>query len=80
MERFRTICAIAVLLALAGFSSGCRKQPKPTSPVDPDGKVEVVLPEHGAYSGAYIDFGEAEDIGDRVIWAEPRLFRADIAR
>ncbi len=23
--------------------------------------VEVVLPEHGAYTGAYIDFGEAED-------------------
>ena len=22
-----------------------------------------------------VDFGEAEDIGDRVIWAEPRLFR-----
>jgi hypothetical protein len=24
-----------------------------------------------------VDFGEAEDTGDRVIWAEPRLFRAD---
>ncbi len=23
-----------------------------------------------------VDFGEAEDIGDRVIWAEPRLFRS----
>jgi hypothetical protein len=22
-----------------------------------------------------VDFGEAEDVGDRVIWAEPRLFR-----
>jgi arylsulfatase A len=24
-----------------------------------------------------IDFGAAEDTGDRVIWAEPRVFRAD---
>ena len=24
-----------------------------------------------------VDFGEAEDIGDRIIWAEPRLFRAE---
>jgi hypothetical protein len=24
-----------------------------------------------------VDFGEAEDTGDRVIWAEPRAFRAD---
>ena len=29
--------------------------------LEPNGKVEVVLPEHGVYSGAYIDFGEAED-------------------
>ena len=24
-----------------------------------------------------IDFGEGQDVGDRVIWAEPRLFRAE---
>jgi hypothetical protein len=24
-----------------------------------------------------VDFGEGEDVGDRVIWAEPRLFRAE---
>src|SRR5207248_805551 len=29
--------------------------------VDPNGPVEVVIPEHGAYTGAFIDFGEEED-------------------
>jgi hypothetical protein len=32
-----------------------------TKPVDPNGPVEIVLPEHGAYTGAFIDFGDEED-------------------
>jgi len=29
--------------------------------VDPNGPVEVVIPDHGAYTGAFMDFGDAED-------------------
>ena len=29
--------------------------------LDPNAPVEVVLPEHGAYTGAFMDFGDAED-------------------
>ena len=29
--------------------------------VDPNGPVEVVIPERGAYTGAFIDFGDEED-------------------
>jgi hypothetical protein len=50
---------ILLLIALAAFS-GCRKNA--ASPkVDPNGPVELVLPEHGAYTGAFVDFGDAED-------------------
>jgi beta-mannanase len=32
-----------------------------SSPIDPNGPVEVVIPEHGAYTGAFMDFGDEED-------------------
>ena len=48
---------IAVLLCIA---CGCSKHAA-TEPVDPNGPIEVVLPEHGAYTGAFIDFGDEED-------------------
>jgi hypothetical protein len=38
----------------------CHK-PAAAPVIDRDCPVEVVLPEHGAYTGAYIDFGDAED-------------------
>jgi hypothetical protein len=53
----RALVRLVLLLALAG----CRKSAPGLAPVDPNAPVEVVLPEHGAYTGAYIDFGEAED-------------------
>ena len=31
------------------------------STIDPNGPVEVVVPEHGAYTGAFMDFGDEED-------------------
>lgn len=42
------------------MSVGC-KRPIPTARVDPNGPVEIVLPERGAYTGAFIDFGDEED-------------------
>src|SRR6476620_9248281 len=49
------------LLVFCCFSLGCEKRAtvKPSS--DPRATVEVVLPEVGAYTGAFIEFGEAED-------------------
>ena len=39
---------------------GCRQRVTAVQ-VDPNGPVEVVTPEHGAYTGAFMDFGDAED-------------------
>src|SRR6476469_4324817 len=41
-------------------SAGCRKEPV-TPPRDPNARAEVLLPERGAYTGAFMDFGDAED-------------------
>jgi Glycosyl hydrolase family 26 len=49
------LCA-AVLLNLAG----CKKQ-SPTHRVDPNAPVDVLPPEHGAYIGSFMDFGDEED-------------------
>ncbi|MDQ2825058.1 MAG: beta-mannanase, partial [Verrucomicrobiota bacterium] len=29
--------------------------------IDPNGPVEIVIPEHGTYTGAFMDFGDEED-------------------
>src|ERR687891_2252891 len=49
-----------VALSLAFVLAGCSK-PLPTIRVDPNCPVEVVIPDHGAYTGAFVDFGDAED-------------------
>ena len=49
-----------VALSLALVLAGCSK-PSRTIQVDPNGPVEVVIPDHGAYTGAFMDFGDAED-------------------
>src|ERR1700682_5764037 len=50
-------CLIAVIISAC---SGCKKQAA-QSHIDPNGPVEVVIPEHGAYTGAFMDFGDQED-------------------
>jgi hypothetical protein len=41
---------------------GCEKfKSQQVSRIDPNGSVEVLVPEHGAYTGAFIDFGDEED-------------------
>ncbi|PYL08298.1 MAG: hypothetical protein DME34_05005 [Verrucomicrobia bacterium] len=40
---------------------GCHKSASSQHAVDPDAPVEVVVPEHGAYTGAFMDFGDEED-------------------
>lgn len=50
------VVVIASSLALAG----CHKRAS-VQHVDPNGPVEVVIPEHGLYTGAFVDFGDEED-------------------
>ena len=49
-----------VALSLALVLAGCSK-PSRTMQVDPNGPAEVAIPDHGAYTGAFMDFGDAED-------------------
>ena len=51
-------CVVALSLALV--LAGCGK-PSPSSQIDPNAPLEVAIPEHGAYTGAFMDFGDAED-------------------
>src|SRR6201981_4107766 len=48
------------VLGLALLLTGCKK-PMPEAQADPNGPVEVAIPEHGAYTGAFMDFGDEED-------------------
>ena len=51
---------VIFLIAGCGLVS-CKKAALPNSHVDPNGPVEVLPPEHGAYTGAFMDFGDEED-------------------
>ena len=48
------------VLGLALLLTGCKK-PMTEAQVDPNGPAEVAIPEHGAYTGAFMDFGDEED-------------------
>jgi beta-mannanase len=50
--------AIATLIAIG--MAGCRRD-HAGSEVTTEAQVEVVIPAHGAYTGAFIDFGETEE-------------------
>ena len=39
----------------------CKGHHAAATPVDPNGPVEVVIPDKGAYTGAFMDFGDEED-------------------
>lgn len=54
MRRLGTIIVSALTLV------GCHR-PVAGPKVDPNAPAEVVVPGHGAYTGAFIDFGEAEE-------------------
>ncbi|HEY1581893.1 MAG TPA: glycosyl hydrolase [Chthoniobacterales bacterium] len=61
MGNSRCTGRVAGALAVICFSLGCGKPAAVAPSIDRNGPVEVVLPERGAYTGAFIDFGEAED-------------------
>ena len=62
LQRMRPAAIVLVFsMAVSIFSiSGCHKRIL-TEKLDPNTPVEVMIPEHGAYTGAFIDFGDAED-------------------
>ncbi|HJT45803.1 MAG TPA: glycosyl hydrolase [Chthoniobacterales bacterium] len=55
------ILSFGLLLAIAVSSVSCQKKITPASPADSTSSVEVVIPDHGAYTGAFMDFGDEED-------------------
>ena len=50
-----------VIVWFACWSLSSCKKPAAQVHVDPNGPVEVVLPDKGAYTGAFMDFGDEED-------------------
>ena len=61
--RVRAGAVLKLAIVFVGMSlalTACRKHAA-VAPVDPNGPVEVVIPDHGVYTGAFMDFGDAED-------------------
>jgi len=57
----RTCFAVIVVVVVSSLALiGCRRSVA-VAQVDPNGPVEVVIPEQGAYTGAFMDFGDEED-------------------
>ncbi len=59
----RADAVFGVAIALVGLTLaliGCRERVA-VAQVDPNGPVEVVIPQHSAYTGAFMDFGDEED-------------------
>ena len=61
MKWWRRAGVLGNALALLFLSSSCEKHSASAPSAQPNESVEVALPEHGAYTGAYIDFGDQED-------------------
>jgi len=55
-QNLRTV----IFLTLIALASACHQRNTSNRP-DNNESVEVMVPEHGAYTGAFIDFGEAEE-------------------
>ena len=52
---------LAILIPAMIALSACRKSAPAQVSIDPNGPVEVMIPERGAYTGAFMDFGDEED-------------------
>jgi len=51
---------LALTIATLSILS-CNKTPSSQNSIDPNGPVDIAVPEHGAYTGAFMDFGDEED-------------------
>jgi hypothetical protein len=56
----RHSCFVILALTCSALA-GCQKSKPQTARIDRNASVEVVLPDHGVYTGAFMDFGDAED-------------------
>jgi len=56
----RHSCFVILFVVIVGLVS-CKKASLTNAHIDPNGPVEVVVPAHGAYTGAFMDFGDEED-------------------
>src|ERR1700730_18800788 len=61
LRHFSVLHSFGILFIIAGGSASCKKPGLTNARIDPNGPVEVVIPEHGAYTGAFMDFGNGED-------------------
>src|SRR5206468_10324706 len=60
-KRYQRLLRLRLLApSIALLLAGCSK-PSVGTRIAPNGPVEVGIPEHGAYTGAFMDFGDAED-------------------
>jgi len=60
-RHFSVLHSFVILFIIAGGLASCKKPGLTNARIDPNGPVEVVIPEHGAYTGAFMDFGDEED-------------------
>jgi hypothetical protein len=60
MRTHAIFALVAAVIASSLPLIGCRRGAA-IQQIDPNGPVEVVIPEHGVYTGAFMDFGDAED-------------------
>ena len=49
---------VILFLGCCGLAS-CKKAALENAGIAPNAPVEVVIPDHGAYTGAFMDFGDA---------------------
>ena len=61
LRHFSVLHSFGILFIIAGGLASCKKPGLTNARIDPNGPVEVVIPEHGAYTGAFMDFGDEED-------------------
>src|SRR6516164_2054441 len=60
-DTFAIPVRLIIVLVSCALALGCKKPVSQESPVDLEGPVKVAIPERGAYTGAYLDFGDTED-------------------
>jgi hypothetical protein len=54
------LIAVVILLIIISLGAGCRKIEPAKDKYNDSKHTELVIPTHGAYCGAYVDFGEGE--------------------
>ena len=58
--RSGAVCVLVLWMFISSFLlAGCHR--RAAEKLDPNAPVEVVIPEHGVYTGAFIEFGGEED-------------------